>query len=47
MSDFEAVGVFEAIEKLYGNCLGEDNDCNVHVQGGLVIAIPRGDVLSC
>lgn len=47
MSDFEAVGVLETVEELYGNGLGEDNHCSVHVHAGLVIAIPRGDVLTC
>lgn len=46
LSDFEAVGVLETVEEFYSNGLGEDNDCSVHVHGGLMITIPRCDILT-
>ena len=46
MSDYEAVGVFKAVEELNGDGLGEDYDCSVHVHGGLVVAVAGGDVLT-
>lgn len=46
LSDFEAVGVLETVEEFYCNGLCEDNDCSVYVHRGLVITIPRGDILT-